>query len=55
MYREPTAKGRKPGLNNLEQKEEINIQQGQNEERIRNMRRGLGTSETILNISIAKS
>ena len=33
MYREPTVKGRTPGLiNNLKQKEEINIQQEQNEE-----------------------
>ena len=32
-YREPTVKGRKPGqINNLEQKEEINIQPEQNEE-----------------------
>ena len=46
MYREPTVKGRKPGLiNNLKQKEEINIQQEQNEktriqkdeERLRNL------------------
>ena len=32
MYREPTVKGRKPGLNDLEQKEEINIQPEKNEE-----------------------
>ena len=32
MYREPTVTGRKQGLNNLEQKEEINIQPEQNEE-----------------------
>ena len=32
MYREPTVKGRKLGLNNLEQKEGINIQPEQNEE-----------------------
>ena len=31
MYREPTVKGRKTGLNSLE-KEEINIQLEQNEE-----------------------
>ena len=36
-------------INNLEQKEEINIQPEQNEEiRIQKMRRGLGTSETTL-------
>ena len=34
IYREPTVKGRKPGLKStdLEQKEEINIQPEQNEE-----------------------
>ena len=32
MYKEPTVKGRKLGLNNFEQKEEINIQPEQNEE-----------------------
>ena len=30
MYRESTVKGRKLGLNDLEQKEEINVQQEQN-------------------------
>ena len=38
-------------INGLEQKEEINIQQEQNEEtRIQKMRRGLGTSRTTLNV-----
>ena len=38
-------------INDLEQKEEINIQPEHNEEtRIQNMRRGLGTSRTSLNI-----
>ena len=32
MYTEPTVKRRKPGLNSLEQKEEINIHPEQNEE-----------------------
>ena len=32
MYREPTVTGRKPGLNSLDQKEEINIPPEQNEE-----------------------
>ena len=32
MYREPTVKGRKQGLNDLEQKEERNNQPEQNEE-----------------------
>ena len=39
MYREPTVKGRKPGLKkkkqtSLEQKEEINIQSEKNKETI---------------------
>ena len=43
-------------INDLEQKEEINIQPEQNEEtRIQNMRRGLGTSGTTLNIPISES
>ena len=38
-------------INDLEQKEEINIQPEQNEEtRIQKMRRGLGTSRTTLNV-----
>ena len=42
-------------INNLEQKEEINIQPEQNEAtRILKMRRGLGTSGTTLNIPISK-
>ena len=32
MYREPTVTGRKLGLNDLEQKEEINMQPEHNEE-----------------------
>ena len=43
-------------INDLEQKEEINIQQEQNEEtRIQKMRRGLGTSRTSLNIPKSES
>ena len=44
-------------INNLEQKEEINIQPEQNEEtRIqKKMRRGLGTSGTTLSVSTSKS
>ena len=42
-------------INNLEQKEEINIQPEQNEEtRIRKMKRDLGTSGTTWNIPISK-
>ena len=43
-------------INGLEQKEEINIQQEQNEEtRIQKMGRGLGTSRTSLNIPTSES
>ena len=43
-------------INDLEQKEEINIQPEQNEEtRIQKMRRGLGTSGTTLNIPTFES
>ena len=43
-------------INNLDQKEEINIQPEQNEERrIQKMRRSLGTSGTSLNVPTSKS
>ena len=43
-------------INNLEQKEERNIQPEQNEEtRIQKKRRCLGTSRTILNIPTSES
>ena len=43
-------------INDLEQKEEINIQQEQNEEtRIQKNERGLGTSGTTLNVPTSKS
>ena len=43
-------------VNNLEQKEEINIQPEQNEKQeFKKMRRGLGTSQTSLNILTSKS
>ena len=43
-------------INGLEHKEERNIQPEQNEEtRIQNMRRGLGTSGTTLNVPTSKS
>ena len=43
-------------INNLEQKEKINIQADHNEEtRIQKMRRGLGTSGTTLNIPTSES
>ena len=42
-------------INNLEQKEEINIQPEHNEEtEFKNMRRGLGMSRTTLNIPTPK-
>ena len=42
-------------INSLEQKEEINMQLEQNEERIQKMKRCLGTSGTTLNVPIPKS
>ena len=43
-------------INGLEQKEEINIQPGQNEEtRIQKIRRGLGTSRTTLKVPTSES
>ena len=62
MYREPTVKGRKPGLKStdLEQKEEINIQPEQNEEtriqknekRLRNLRNNFkGSNIQITGVS----
>ena len=47
------SEGKETGtqINDMEQKEEINIQPEWNEEtRIKKMRRGLGTSRTSLNI-----
>ena len=53
------SEGKETGtqINDLEQKEEINIQLEQNEERKiqKKMRRGLGTSGTTLNIPTSKS
>ena len=43
-------------INDLEQKEEINFQQEQNEKpEFKKMRRGLGTSGTILNLPASVS
>ena len=43
-------------INSLEQKEEINIQPEKNEEtEFKNMRRGLGTSRTTLNVPTSES
>ena len=53
------SEGKETGtqINDLEQKEEINIQLEQNEERKiqKKMRRGLGTSGTTLNIPTSES
>ena len=52
------SEGKETGtqINSVDQKEERNIQLEQNEEtRIQNMRRGLGTSGTALNIPISES
>ena len=52
------SEGKETGtqINNLEQKEEINIQREQSEEtRIQKVRRGLGTSGTTLNVPTSKS
>ena len=50
-------KGRKLGLkiNDLEQKEEVNIQPEKNEKKIQKMRRGLGTSGTTLSVPTSES
>ena len=51
------SEGKETGtqINDLEQKEEINIQLEQNEEtRIQNMRRDLGTSGTTLNVTASE-
>ena len=53
-----SSDGKKTGtqINDLDQKEEINIQPEQNEERrIQKMRRSLGTSGTSLNVPTSKS
>ena len=50
------GKGTGTQINSLEQEKEINIQLEQNEEtRIQKMRRGLGTSRTILNVPTSES
>ena len=52
------SEGKETGtqVNDLRQKEEINIQPEHNEEtRIKKNRRGLGTSRTTLNVSTSES
>ena len=50
------SEGKETGsqINDLDQKEEVNIQPEQNEEEFRKMRRGLGTSGTTLNIPVSE-
>ena len=53
MHSERKATGAQ--TNNLHQKKEINIQPEQNEETIQEMKRGLRTSRTSLNIPASES
>ena len=52
-----TSEGKETGtqINNLEQKEEINIQLEQSKQEFKNMTRGLGTCSTTLNAPTSKS
>ena len=51
------SEGKETGsqINNLEQKEEVNIQNRMKKEEFKKMRRALGTSWTTLNIPTAES
>ena len=58
MYREPNSVGKEAGtqINELEQKEVINIQPEKKEEKeLKKMSRCLGTSVTTLNIPTSES
>ena len=58
MYREPTMKGRKPGLKSMIWTRRKIYRFNQNrmkKQEFRKMRRGLGTSGTTLNIPTSKS
>ena len=58
MYREPTVKGRKPGLKSMiwsRRKKQTFNQNRIKKHEFRKMRRGLGTSGTSLNIPTSKS
>ena len=58
MYREPTVKGRKPGLKSMiwsRKKKETFKQNRMKTQEFRKMRRGLGTSKTTLNIPTSES
>ena len=53
MYREPTVMGRKPELKSMvwsRRKKETSNQKRMKKQEFKNMRRGLGTSRTSLNV-----
>ena len=58
MYREPTVKGRKPGLKSMvwsrRKKETVNQNRIKKHE-FKKMRRGLGNSGTTVNVSTSDS
>ena len=58
MYREPTVMGRKPGLKSTiwcRRKKETFSQNRMKKQEFGKMRRGLGTSETTLNVPTPES
>ena len=58
MYREPTVKGRKPGLKSIvctRRKKETFNQNKMKKQEFKKMRTVLGTSRTTLNIPTSKS
>ena len=57
MYREPTVKGRKPGFKSTvwsRRKKETFNENRMKKQKVKKMRRGLGTSRTSLNIPTSK-
>ena len=58
MYKEPTVTGRQPGLKSMvwsRRKKETFNQKRMKKQEFKNMRRGLGTSSTTLNIPTSES
>ena len=58
MYREPTVKGRKPGFKSTvwsRRKKETFNENRMKKQKVKKMRRGLGTSRTSFNIPTSKS
>ena len=58
MYREPTVKGKKPGLKSMvwsRRKKETFNQNRMKKQEFKKMRRGLGSSGTALNVPTSKS